>query len=915
MELLTKLFRSRYSRWGVVCFLICFLLFSGLFSNAVAGPEGAQVVNGKVSIQQSGSNTAITASDKAIINYSSFNIAQPETVRFIQPGSSASVLNRILSANPTNINGTLLANGRVFFVNPAGVYIGAGARINVNQLVASGLNITNSDFINGRYNFVGGNGAVINSGDIRAEQVYLIGKQVVNSGNISCPAGYVVMASGDRVFLGEPGSDIVLEVDASSLSEPADADGTGAAVLNEGTIEASGGIIALAAAGDIYSQAISNVGTISASTDTGKAGQINLTAADGTVTNTGTIEATGGEGGQVAMEGSRVGQFGTINADGTSGDGGNVDLWASDVVALSPGSLTTANAGTDGDGGEVIVFSPDSALLWADALIEAKGGSESGDGGFVEISGIEYVMVNGTVDRRATHGEAGLLYIDPTDLTINDAGTDDTLWTGDAWADDVGKATSLIDIDTLETHIASGNTSIDATAGGGGGSGNISVNAGRDIVDGGSGNSLSLTGADITFTSGVNFSSTGNLDVLASGAVDIDSSINLTGGNFTSTGTTFDNTGGVITTTGGAVDIQNTGNVTIGANINAAGGAVSIDGGDGAGGSTATSMIDGGGTIISSNTISLEASGSIGAAGAGNAIDIAGTGTIDARSTVAGDIYIDNTGAVTLGTVSTTSSDIVINNTGDLLINSITAGGGGNVSVTATNIDATAVDPGDEIDVDGDLSLTAASIGGTAIIDITGDGSTDSTLTINSNGDGNVDLDINSDLFNVVDITIAGVTNDTFDIEWAADDIDLDTDGTALTVTSIDTSAFDPDVTITQSDGDVIFASIDTGTGNLSVTATAGNITDSGTVTVGGDASFTTSADDATIDLGTLDVAGSILLNTDDTNDDDNGHATIVNATGVDLGVSNVGGNLDVTANTGNITDSGIVTVVSMQLV
>src|SRR4030043_1312010 len=219
MELSTKLFRSRYCRRAFVCFLVCFLFFNGLVSDVIAGPEGAQVVNGQVSIKQSGSNTAITASDKAIINYSSFDIARPETVRFIQPGSSASVLNRILSANPTNINGTLLANGRVFFVNPAGVYIGAGARINVNQLVASGLNISNADFINGRYNFAGGNGAVINDGDISAQRVYLIGKQVTNSGNINCPAGYVVMAAGGGGFLGGIGSGIVLRVGGTSLSE------------------------------------------------------------------------------------------------------------------------------------------------------------------------------------------------------------------------------------------------------------------------------------------------------------------------------------------------------------------------------------------------------------------------------------------------------------------------------------------------------------------------------------------------------------------------------------------------------------------------------------------------------------------------------------------------------------------------
>jgi len=94
MKLSTKLFRRRSYRWGVVCFLMCFLFFNASVSIVTAGPEGAQVVNGQVTIQQSGSNTAITASDKAIINYSSFDIAQPETVQFIQPGSTASVLNR-----------------------------------------------------------------------------------------------------------------------------------------------------------------------------------------------------------------------------------------------------------------------------------------------------------------------------------------------------------------------------------------------------------------------------------------------------------------------------------------------------------------------------------------------------------------------------------------------------------------------------------------------------------------------------------------------------------------------------------------------------------------------------------------------------------------------------------------------------
>jgi filamentous hemagglutinin family protein len=144
----------------VIFTVICYVFLNTSNFVVLAGPERADVIHGQVSFQKSGLNTVITASDKSIVNYKSFNIARPETVQFVQPNRNASILNRIISANPTHIDGILSANGRVFFVNPAGVYIGNGAKINVNQLVASGLNISNSDFLNGKYHFVGGNGSV-----------------------------------------------------------------------------------------------------------------------------------------------------------------------------------------------------------------------------------------------------------------------------------------------------------------------------------------------------------------------------------------------------------------------------------------------------------------------------------------------------------------------------------------------------------------------------------------------------------------------------------------------------------------------------------------------------------------------------------------------------------------------------------
>ena len=70
---------------------------------ALAGPEGAQVRAGDVKIVQRGSTTVIRASDRSIIDYSRFDVSKGERVRFVQPGASATVLNRITSDAPTMI--------------------------------------------------------------------------------------------------------------------------------------------------------------------------------------------------------------------------------------------------------------------------------------------------------------------------------------------------------------------------------------------------------------------------------------------------------------------------------------------------------------------------------------------------------------------------------------------------------------------------------------------------------------------------------------------------------------------------------------------------------------------------------------------------------------------------------------------
>ena len=69
-------------------------------------------------------------------------------------------------------------------LNPNGVLFGRGAQVNVGGLVASTLNLSNDDFMAGRYRFLkdGSAGEVSNAGDIIANGGYvaLIGPQVKN---------------------------------------------------------------------------------------------------------------------------------------------------------------------------------------------------------------------------------------------------------------------------------------------------------------------------------------------------------------------------------------------------------------------------------------------------------------------------------------------------------------------------------------------------------------------------------------------------------------------------------------------------------------------------------------------------------------------------------------------------------------
>ena len=165
--------------------------YSLIFSHIVfipsvhAEPTGGNVVGGSGSINQSGLNTTINQTTGSMaINWDSYNLSANERVQYIQPGSSSLSLNRILSHSGSQIHGRIDANGHVILVNPNGVFFGEGAQINVGGLIASGLDISPVDFMNGDYIFnevLGTNGSVINNGLINASlggNVTLLGNRL-----------------------------------------------------------------------------------------------------------------------------------------------------------------------------------------------------------------------------------------------------------------------------------------------------------------------------------------------------------------------------------------------------------------------------------------------------------------------------------------------------------------------------------------------------------------------------------------------------------------------------------------------------------------------------------------------------------------------------------------------------------------
>src|SRR5688572_11205081 len=105
---------KKSSHTGSFCYRIykkaCVLISTTVALGTIyANPVGGDVTSGSASIVQTPGNTQINqTTDKAIINWNSFNIGAGETTHFQQPNANSVTLNRIdPSQGVSQIYGTL----------------------------------------------------------------------------------------------------------------------------------------------------------------------------------------------------------------------------------------------------------------------------------------------------------------------------------------------------------------------------------------------------------------------------------------------------------------------------------------------------------------------------------------------------------------------------------------------------------------------------------------------------------------------------------------------------------------------------------------------------------------------------------------------------------------------------------------
>ncbi|AEP10328.1 right-handed parallel beta-helix repeat-containing protein [Micavibrio aeruginosavorus] len=380
-------------------------------------PTGEQIVAGSATMDRPDASTLNINqnTDRVVINWDSFNIGSNAKTEFFQPNSGSLAVNRVTGRNsdPTQILGTLKANGRVMVLDRNGVVFGAGSRVDVGGIVASTGDVNDAAVMRGDTklelsNF--GDASVVNNGTISvtgAGLAALVAPHVANNGVIEARLGKVALAAGGERATVDLYGDGLVEIAVGGAKGKALAENAG--VLSGATV-----LITAQGAKEVVDTVINMSGVVQATSATVSGGKIIL---------------DGGNAGKVKVSG-------TIDASGATG-GGDIKVTGEDIEVTNT-AFVTADATNTGNGGSIYFMGGNKAIYSGN--FAARGGLNGGNGGFVELSAKNALGYDGAVTTMAVNGLAGSFLLDPEFAIIHSGWLDPI-----SWYDLIIKAENLAD--------------------------------------------------------------------------------------------------------------------------------------------------------------------------------------------------------------------------------------------------------------------------------------------------------------------------------------------------------------------------------------------------------------------------------------------------------------------------------------
>ena len=165
--------------------------------------------------------TVDQSTDKLIANWNSFNVGSAAKVQFNQPAASSTALNRI-SGSASEIFGRVTANGQLILVNPAGITFGSTAQVNAASVIASTLNLSDSNFLSDNFLFerVSSGGKINNQGSVLGNEgnTVVLAGSIKNSGTLRARGGNLSLANGNKVTVDNSNGQVTVNQIASVAS-------------------------------------------------------------------------------------------------------------------------------------------------------------------------------------------------------------------------------------------------------------------------------------------------------------------------------------------------------------------------------------------------------------------------------------------------------------------------------------------------------------------------------------------------------------------------------------------------------------------------------------------------------------------------------------------------------------------------